>query len=354
MNRIIFGEIFSVDKVNLTGLSLNEIQNLVQPEGYTVSHALQIANAIYKKKVTSFTEMLRLPKKLQLYLEKISEISVLKPVTERHSQDNSVKFLFTGRSGQQFETVLIPEKNRITVCVSTQSGCRMGCPFCVTAGYGFHGNLTAGDIIGQVLGMPHREKITHVVFMGMGEPLDNTENVLKACEILTSEWGMAISPKNVTVSTVGITPAVMTFLQNTGCNLTLSLFSPFSEERARIVPAERKYTALEIVEIMKNFPLRKKRRLSIAYIMMKDVNDSERHLEGLKDLLRGSGIRVNLIPYHSNGKIDYMTSGDERMMYFRHNLVISGISASIRRSRGLDISAACGLLASDIGKSSGK
>jgi 23S rRNA (adenine2503-C2)-methyltransferase len=182
----------------------------------------------------------------------------------------------------------------------------------------------------------------------MGEPLDNLENVLKACEVMTSEWGMAISPRNITVSTVGIKPSIEPFLESSGSNLALSLFSPFPSERINIVPAERIFPALEIIEIMRNFPLKKKRRLSIAYVMIKNINDTERHLEELKKILSGTGIRVNLLPYHKVKDDENISSSDERMLYFKHNLVVSGVSASIRKSRGADISAACGLLASGL------
>jgi 23S rRNA (adenine2503-C2)-methyltransferase len=224
----------------------------------------------------------------------------------------------------------------------------MGCPFCVTAKYGFHGNLSAGDIINQIISIPSAEKVTHVVFMGMGEPMDNLENVLKTAGIISAEWGMAISPRNITVSTVGILPAVELFLERSQCNLTLSLYSPFEEERINVIPAEKKYPALKIIEIMKNIPLKKKRRLSIAYVMIKDINDTDHHLSGLKKMVGGSGIRVNLLPYHPVKNDENTPSSDERMHYFKHDLVISGISASVRKSRGADISAACGLLASGL------
>jgi 23S rRNA (adenine2503-C2)-methyltransferase len=224
----------------------------------------------------------------------------------------------------------------------------MGCPFCMTAKYGFHGNLSTGDILTQVLGITPGGSVTHVVFMGMGEPLDNLDSVLKACKILTSEAGMALSPHNITVSTVGITPGVKRFLEESDCNLTLSLFSPFADERKSVVPAEKKYPASEIIEFMKTYPLKKKRRLSIAYVMIKSINDTERHLNGLKDMLKGTGIRVNLLPYHHAANDQVTSSDNGRMIYFKHNLVISGISASVRRSRGADISAACGLLASGL------
>jgi len=178
----------------------------------------------------------------------------------------------------------------------------------------------------------------------MGEPMDNIENVLKACKIITSEWGLAISSKNVTVSTVGMMPGIEQFLNESECNLTLSLFSPFADERKKMVPVEGKYPVNSIIKLLKNYPVKKKRRLSLAYIMIKDLNDTERHLQGLKDILAVSSIRINLLPYHAPDD-QYSASSPERMQSFKHNLIISGISASIRKSRGADISAACGLLA---------
>jgi 23S rRNA (adenine2503-C2)-methyltransferase len=222
----------------------------------------------------------------------------------------------------------------------------MGCPFCVTAQYGFHGNLTAGEIVNQIISLPDSGKITHVVFMGMGEPMDNINEVMKACEIITSQWGLAISPANITVSTVGITQAVVTFLEESNCNLTLSLYSPFEAERKKVIPAEKMYPAHEILRTMINYPVKKKRRLSVAYVMINNVNDSEDHLSELIRLLAGSKIRVNLLPYHTGVPGDNTSSTGDRMQYFKHKLVISGVSASIRKSRGSDISAACGLLAS--------
>jgi 23S rRNA (adenine2503-C2)-methyltransferase len=224
----------------------------------------------------------------------------------------------------------------------------MGCPFCVTGKYGFHGNLDAGDIVNQVIGIPEAERVTHVVFMGMGEPLDNLENVMKACDILSAEWGKAISQGNITVSTVGIKPGVKQLLENSSCNLTLSLFSPFPDERRMVIPAEIKNPVTSIIEIMKNYPIRKKRRLSVAYVMIDGVNDTDKHLRGLKVMLAGTKIRINLLPYHTIGNETNSSSPLERMMFFKHNLVTSGISASIRKSRGADISAACGLLASGL------
>ncbi len=335
-------------KINLVGLTVGEIYELIKPEGYNLTHAATIANSIYKKRIKDFPGISKIPVKLQHLLGKIAEVCDYCPVATDVSRDGTIKYLFRNHEGQQYETVYIPDKKHDTICVSTQAGCRMGCPFCMTARYGYHGDLNAGDIIGQIFAIKPDAKLTHVVFMGMGEPLDNTDNVIKACGILTAEWGMALSPANITVSTIGVTSSVIPFLEKTGCNLTVSLVSPFPEERIKIVPAERKFPVLEIINILKGFQTKKKRRFSVAYVMISGLNDTERHLEGLKRLLSGSGIRVNLLPYHRVEGDSQVPSSEERMMHFKHNLVVSGISSSIRKSRGQDISAACGLLASGI------
>jgi 23S rRNA (adenine2503-C2)-methyltransferase len=266
-------------------------------------------------------------------------------VASEISKDKAIKYLFRSDSGKKYETVFIPDGKRNTVCVSTQSGCRMGCAYCATASYGFSGDLTAGEIVNQIIAIPQADIVTHVVFMGMGEPMDNTENVLKACGVITAEWGLSMSPRNVTVSSVGITPSVREFLVRSECNFTLSLHSPFIDERRSIAPAEKVYPFKDILELMKGFPLRKKRRFSISYVMIENLNDTDMHLAELKDILHGSMIRVNLLPYHPTGKDQKRSSPEEKMQYFKHQLVISGISASIRKSRGSDIHAACGLLA---------
>lgn len=337
-----------MEKTRLCGLTPEEILGLTTPGHYNYSHAVTVANAIYKKKISGFAEMKGLPGKFVKELDAVAATGIFSPETHEISSDKTIKFLFVNSQGLQYETVYLPGEKRVTVCVSTQSGCRMGCHFCVTGRFGFHGNLSAGDIVNQVISLPDSEKVNHVVFMGMGEPLDNIENVILACRILTAEWGLSLSPRNITVSTVGITHGVTQFLNRSDCNLTLSLHSPFPEERMVIIPAEKRYPANEILTVMKEFPLRKKRRLSVAYVMIKGVNDTERHLEGLKDLIRPTSIRINLLPYHPSAGDCYLPSSAERMQYFRHGLITAGISASIRESRGADISAACGLLASGL------
>ena len=337
-----------MEKKNLCGLTAEEIFGIIKQKGFEFRHAVTIANLIYKKRIKDFSRVNKLPKSLLEFLDQNTTTIISEPVAAEESADKSVKYLFRNLSGMQFETVYIPDGKRNTVCVSTQSGCRMGCPFCMTAKYGFHGDLAAGDILTQILGLPHAGNVTHIVFMGMGEPLDNIDSVLQTCRIMTAEWGMAVSPRNITVSTVGIAQGVRRFLDESGCNLTLSLYSPFDEERARVIPAERKHPVLEILEIMRNYPVRKRRRLSIAYVMIREVNDTDSHLAGIVKMLKDTGIRVNLLPYHPVKDDPLSSSQEEKMMFFKHNLVMSGISASVRKSRGRDISAACGLLATGL------
>lgn len=367
-----------MDKKYLCGLGIDEISDLVKTAGFTRSQAVIAAGTLYRNGEAGLYKTTRIPAAMKKYLLESASPGIYSPVKSEKSADGTVKHLFVSPEGKSYESVYITEAKRRTVCVSSQSGCRMGCLFCVTGRYGFHGNLTAGDIVNQVISNPFSDKVTHVVFMGMGEPMDNLANVLKAAGILKAEWGLAISSRNITVSTVGITSEVKRFLEESEYNLVLSLYSPFPRERISVVPAERAYPAREIINIMASAPPRKKRRLSIAYVMVKGVNDSEEHLGELKSILAGTGIRVNLLPYHTTGGDSWISPGgdlwmppdddsgtppggdswvspdddslqsssDERMQYFRHSLLVSGIPASVRKSRGADISAACGLLAS--------
>lgn len=337
-------------KPNLCGMTADEISDLISPSGFTKRHANSVVINLYKKKIPFISDFIRIPYKLREQLDQFAVSGIYLPVSSSISDDKSVKYLFRNEQGLEFETVYIPDKKRHTVCVSTQSGCRMGCKFCLTGRFGFRGNLTAGEIINQVISIPETGKITHVVFMGMGEPFDNYETVLKACRILSAEWGLSLTSRNITVSTVGVLPETKYFIDNSECNLTLSLLSPFRDERQVLVPAEKNYPANEIISMMKGFNLKKKRRFSIAYMMINGLNDSEMHLTELKAILKGSSIRVNLLPYHPISNDRYFSSTPERMQYFKHNLIMSGISASIRKSRGSDISAACGLLAASAHK----
>jgi 23S rRNA (adenine2503-C2)-methyltransferase len=337
-------------KNSLCGMTPDDLFESFSIHGFTRLQAEKVLIAVYRKGVTDLQGIKNIPKSLKDLLSADFKTGICSPVALKKSADYSIKYLFRNSSGLEFETVYLPDKKRDTVCVSTQAGCRMGCPFCLTGRLGFKGNLGAGDIINQVVSLPQAAKISHVVFMGMGEPMDNVEEIIKACRILTSQWGLSVSCRNITVSTVGIKQGLIEFLTRSDCNLTLSLFSPFPGERKLILPAENKNPVREILDIMKSYPAGKKRRFSVAYVMIRDINDTDRHLDELKKLLLDSRIRVNLLSYHRTGDDSFYSSGEERLKYFKHNLVISGISASIRKSRGEDISAACGLLASGQGK----
>jgi 23S rRNA (adenine2503-C2)-methyltransferase len=330
----------------LLGLTPEGILEIISPGGYNMADALAVAKALYKKRIGNISDFPSMKGALKELLAREVITGLAAPVAVSRSSDGSSKFLFRSGDGREYETVFIPDKKRNTVCVSTQCGCRMGCHFCATASLGFRGNLTAAEIINQVISLPDSDSVTNVVFMGMGEPMDNLEEVLLACNILTSEWGLALGCRNITVSTVGITNAVEEFLKRSDCNITLSLHSPFPGEREKFIPAGKKFSFTEILETMKGFPVKKGRRMSVAYLMIKGLNDTDHHLEALTALLNGSSIRVNLLPYNLTGDDQYESSPDDRIHYFKHKLVTSGISASVRKSRGADIHAACGLLAS--------
>ena len=343
----------SLKKEPLCGKKLDEIQSILTGAGFSSSHAWQVSISLHRKQRLIPANEFAIPAALRKFLKENFETGIIKHVQSVKSIDHTVKYLFSGHEGRLFEAVYIPDNKRHTVCVSTQSGCRMGCPFCVTGSYGFHGNLSPQEIISQVIGIPEAALITHVVFMGMGEPLDNLASTLNSVEILTSPWGLSLSNGHVTVSTVGVYSAVTEFLGSSKCNLTLSLFSPFSDERRRMIPAESANPAIEIIKFIKNTKATGRRRFTIAYMMVKGVNDTQRHLDELKILLSGTGIRVNIIPYHSFKGAGMEPSSPDLMAKFRHELTISGVSASIRKSRGEDISAACGLLASELKNTSG-
>jgi 23S rRNA (adenine2503-C2)-methyltransferase len=337
-----------MEKIILSGLSEKEIFNILKPLGFTADHAHETTVNIYKRHKTSFDDFARIPEKLRTILKTVFQTGIFSYADSVISADKSVKYLFRTSDGRQFETVYIPEGKRHTVCVSTQSGCRMGCSFCVSGSYGFHGNLSVSEILNQVLAIDQTMLITHIVFMGMGEPLDNIDNVMKAADVLTSQWGLALSPRHVTVSTVGIKKSLARILIESDLNLTLSLHSPFPAERSNFIPAETRNPFSEILEMMKNASLKKGRRLSVAYVMIDGINDSDRHLNELKALLAKTSVRINLLPFHPSDKEQFKPSSVEKLQYFKHNLIIAGISASVRKSRGEDVAAACGLLAANL------
>ena len=263
-------------------------------------------------------------------------------VTE--SADGTKKYLFCIPGGHAVESAYIPDGERATLCVSSQAGCRMGCKFCATGRQGLQRSLTAAEILNQIVSLPERDKLTNIVFMGMGEPLDNTGEVLRALEILTAEWGFGWSPTRITLSTAGVVPELRRFLAATKVHLAVSLHNPFHEERAEIMPVERAWPVAEVAAILREYDFTHQRRVSFEYIVMSGLNDSPRHIRELTRLLNGIKCRINLIRFHKIPDSPYFSPDEAAMIRFRDALTARGIQTTIRASRGEDIQAACGLL----------
>jgi len=266
------------------------------------------------------------------------------PVDAMRSVDGTVKYLYRVGEGHYVEAVYIPEEDRATLCVSSQVGCKMNCKFCMTGKQGFTGNLTAGQIINQINSLPERDKLTNVVMMGMGEPLDNLDEVLKALEVMTASYGYGWSPKRVTLSSVGLRKGLQRFVEESDCHLAISLHSPVPQQRRELMPAEKAFSITEIVELLRNYDFSKQRRLSFEYIVFKGVNDSLLYAKELLKLLRGLDCRINLIRFHAIPGVDLEGADMETMTALRDYLTSHGLFTTIRASRGEDIFAACGML----------
>ena len=331
----------------LLGLTLDELTSLVQELGEPKYRAKQLAEWLYVKRATTLDEMTNLPKALRSKLKSCCTIGHSPVALTQVSRDGTEKYLFRklDRPEQTFETVYIPEEDgRATLCISSQVGCRMGCRFCATGQMGFHGHLTAADVINQVLSVPHSDALTNVVFMGMGEPLDNYKVVASVLEIMTSDYGLAWSPKRITVSTIGPRVGLTRFLDEQRANLAVSLHSPFPEERAEIMPVEGLFPIEEVIETLGKYDFSGQRRLSFEYIVFGELNDDLRHAKALVELIRPLRSRVNLIPYHPIEGLPYHASDRAVIERFAEYLNAHGVIATIRRSRGQDIDAACGML----------
>ena len=332
------------DKPTLLGMTLPEIQAVAAELGMPRFAAKQIAAWIYDKKVADIDGMTNLSLKHRELLKSRYELGASAPVEAVHSVDGTVKYLFPAGEGRYVEAVYIPEAERATLCVSSQVGCKMNCLFCATGKQGFTANLTPAQILNQIYSLPERDTLTNVVFMGMGEPMDNLDNVLRALEILTADYGYAWSPKRITVSTVGLRKGLRRFIDESDCHLAISLHTPVPEQRAELMPAERAYSITDMVNLLHDYDFSHQRRLSFEYIMFKGVNDTLQYAEALVRLLRGLDCRVNLIRFHAIPGVDLEGSSMDRMIAFRDYLTQHGIFSTIRASRGEDIFAACGML----------
>lgn len=341
-------------KIPLLGKTLDDLRIVAEQEHLPSFAAKQMAQWLYQKRVRTIWEMTNLPKAAREAMAERYEVGHIAPATSVTSVDGTRKYLFpTSVEGKFIEAVMIPQyedtveggTSRATLCVSSQVGCKMNCRFCMTGRGGFHGHLSAAEIISQFLNIEESDQLTNAVFMGMGEPLDNWDNVSRVLEILTSDWGLGWSPKRITLSTIGVIPNLKRFLDESRCHLAVSLHNPFPEERAALMPVQKGYDIREIVELIRKYDFTGQRRVSFEYTMFSGVNDTKRHADALVRLLKGLECRVNLIRFHTIPDSDLRTSPMEVMDTFKTRLNNAGITTTIRASRGEDIMAACGLLA---------
>ena len=331
-------------KKNIFGYTSNKLSEVVSSLGLPAFTANQLADWLYKKKVKSFASMTNLSKQAREKLESKYFLDLTAPSKVQTSVDGTKKYLYPTQTEKFIESAYIPDADRATLCVSTQIGCKMGCLFCMTGKQGFQGNLSAGDILNQVQSLPEFEQLTNIVYMGMGEPLDNVEAVLDSIEIMTSDKGYAWSPKRITVSTIGIIPAMITFLENSQAHLAVSLHSPFDDERREIMPIQSVYPITEVIREIRRWNLGRQRRISFEYIMFKGINDTPRHAAELVRLLNGIKCRINLIRFHPIPDTPLEGTPYDNIVTFQNMLKAKGLTVTIRASRGEDIFAACGML----------
>ena len=331
-------------------MSLEELQQLCAELQLPRFAAKQIARWLYRRHVGSIDEMTDISAAGRALLKEKVTLGLSAPLRESVSKDGTKKYLFKTSEGALIESAYIPDGERATLCVSSQAGCRMGCRFCATAQQGLQHSLSVADILNQIISLPERDGLTNLVFMGMGEPLDNMASLLPALEILTAEWGFGWSPTRITVSTAGVAKNLAEFLDKTKVHLAVSLHNPFHEERAEIMPIEKAYPIAEVVEILRRYDFTHQRRVSFEYIVMSGLNNSPRHIKELCRLLNGIKCRMNLIRFHKIPSSPYFSPDQEKMERFRDTLTAKGIMTTIRASRGEDIEAACGLLSTREGK----
>ncbi|WP_278581992.1 23S rRNA (adenine(2503)-C(2))-methyltransferase RlmN [Prevotella denticola] len=331
-------------KKYLLGMTLGELKEVAKSLGMPAFTGGQMAKWLYTQQVKSIDEMTNISKANREKLAAAYAIGCKEPTDAQYSKDGTVKYLFPTDSGKFVETVYIPEDDRATLCVSSQVGCKMNCLFCQTGKQGFEGSLSATDILNQVYSLPERDKLTNIVFMGQGEPMDNLDNVLRVTEILTAGFGYGWSPKRITVSSVGIKGKLKRFLEESDCHVAISMHSPLHEQRSELMPAERGMSIESIVDLLGNYDFSHQRRLSFEYIVFKDVNDSEAHAKAIVRLLKGLDCRINLIRFHPIPNTPLQGVDDRKMEEFRNYLTQHGVFTTIRASRGQDIFAACGLL----------
>ena len=337
------------DMNRLLGKTLEELQTIAVEVGLPRFAGKQLAEWIYTRRAISFDEMTNISLKGREALKSNYTIGRHQPIAKAISQDGTKKYLF--QVGEQYvESVYLPEEDRATLCVSTQAGCKMGCKFCMTGTLGFHGHLSAADILNQIFSIPDADKLTNIVYMGEGEPMDNLDNVLRSLEVMTSKWGCAWSPKRITVSSVGINKGLKRFIEECDCHLAISLHNPFAIERQEVMPIEKMNHLSDVITLLKQYDWSHQRRVSFEYICWSGVNDTPKHANELLRLLNGIECRINLIRFHAGVDKSFTNSDEKQMEWLRDYLTERGITTTIRRSRGEDILAACGMLVNALKK----
>ena len=339
------------EKQMLIGKTLGELKIVVGELGMPAFTATQIAKWLYQQHIGSIDDMTNISKANREKLKAHYEIGAMPPIDCQRSKDGTIKYLFPVASSELYEdsakyveTVFIPDGDRATLCVSCQVGCKMNCLFCQTGKQGFDGNLTAADILNQIYALPESQELTNIVFMGQGEPMDNLDQVLRATQILTADYGWAWSPKRITVSSVGIRNKLRRFLDESECHVAISMHSPLPEQRQMLMPAERQMSITEVVDLLRQYDFTHQRRCSFEYICFGGLNDTSMHAREIVKLLQGLECRVNLIRFHKISGVDLPASDEKRMESLRDYLTAHGVFTTIRASRGQDIFAACGLL----------
>ena len=348
-------------KNRLLGKNLEELEAVALDAGLKKFAGRQLAQWLYEKRTGNFAAMTNLSAAARQTLAERWDTGLQPYEQVAQSADGTRKYLFAvecahgGKTERSLiEAVMIPDGDRRTLCVSSQAGCKMGCKFCMTGRQGFHGNLDAADILNQILSIDEAAELTNIVFMGMGEPLDNYEQLSRALTVLTAPWGFAWSPKRITVSTIGVLPALRRYLDEFSCHLAVSLHNPFPDAREAMMPVQKAWPAEEVLALIRNYDFSGQRRVSFEYTMFAGYNDTPAHADALARLLRGIECRVNLIRFHRIPDFPLQSSSQQRMEAFRDRLGHGGITCTIRASRGEDISAACGMLAGKKREEGGK
>ena len=339
----------SSEKIDLKNLSPPELNEFLATFGKERYRSIQILRWLYQKGVPSFDEMTNLSKRFRQELSQVSFISTLPPLRIEQARDGTKKFLFQLEDGNRIESVLIPDKNRLTLCLSTQVGCAFGCRFCLTGKIGWKRNLTVSEILNQIVAvrktLPEKTYITNIVLMGMGEPLANYDNTLKAIHLMHHPDAFKLSSRRITLSTVGLLPELERLTkEKISFRLAISLNASDEETRSQLMPVNRRYPLKKILALCKNFPLRPRTRITFEYVMIEGINDSSLDAKRLMRVLRGIPSKINLIPLNEAPEIPFKKPSDEKVKRFQEILMEGGLTVIIRTSKGEEISAACGQL----------